>query len=614
MVGLGGSSSPASNWRARLLLAAGLLFCASPALADPSTESYSPYEQESIDLALERQGATLDPHPEGKRIRAILVDVLDVIEDRDPIVPNFLNWFHSNSRDYVIERELLFRTGDGYEVERVSESERNLRELRQLSAVVIVPLRTGDPETVDVLVIAKDIWSLRLNSDYRVINGELELLMLQPAEENLAGTHRRLLGNFIYEPDTLTFGGRFMDPRMAGSRISWVADANVIVNQESGDPEGSYGLVQYGLPLYSTRQKWAWGAAAGWHTEVTRRFSGASLLCAVDGSQDYCANVEGDPRAIPWVYDTEIITGRVSVTRSFGRDLKSDFTLGAEADRSVYRTPDLSAYDPVAAEEFREGRVPRTETRNGPYLQYHFYLNDFVSLLDVETLDLQESYLLGPELHLRFYPVAQAFGSTRDFLGYHGVLAYTHSLAQGLARAYVAGNVETEIVDQGMTLPDSEVQGGIRVVTPEVLIGRLIYDAALLYRPNNYSNKRVTLGGEGRLRGYPSMFYRGENLVASNLEFRSRPLHLATVLVAGALFYDAADAFDGRDIRIKHGLGFGLRVLFPQLERSVMRFDWGFALSSDPNVTSPFEGLVLTFRQAFGVPKMTPRGVETETR
>ncbi len=602
-----------------LVLALMCATVAQPASATPADEEYSDYEQETLDLVLESRGVTLDPQPAGKRIVGIDVEVLDVIEERDP-APNFLNWFHANSRDHVIRRELLFLRGERYEQQLARESERNIRALRQESLVIIAPLATGEPDTVRVLVIAKDIWSLRLNSDYRFQGGALEYLMLQPSEENLAGTHRRVLAQVIYEPDTLSFGGKAYEPRLAGSRTLAAVDGNVIVNHATGEIEGSFGDVQYGLPLYSTRQKWSWGAVASWHTEVSRRFIGTNQA-SFDRDPD-----DGVDDGIPYQWDSEIIAGRVSATRSYGTDVKSDVTFGAEAQRSVFRTPDLGAYDPAAARAFVDSELPMSDTRNGPFVQYHLYLNSFASLLDMETMSLQESYVLGPELYLRFYPVAEVFGSTRNFFGYRATMAYSLKVGDGFGRGYVSGTLEAE--PRGEAIYDSLVQTGFRYVSPRFVIGRLVHDGTMAFRGHNFSNSFVTLGGGGRLRGYASGLFIGDHLLASNLEFRSRAFSLWTVQVGGALFYDVADAFDEfGQLRMKQGAGFGLRVLFPQLERTVMRVDWGFALTEDrclradqslacdPGMpTSPLDGLILTFRQAFAVPRPTSAGVQITSK
>jgi hypothetical protein len=592
---------------------------ARPLSATPADEDYSDYEQETLDLVLEGRGGTLDSQPAGKRIVAIEVEVLDVIEQRDP-APNFLNWFHANSRDYVIRRELLFEKGEGYDQQLAQESERNIRALRQQSLVIIAPLATGESDTVKVLVIAKDIWSLRLNSDYRIQGGALEYLLLQPSEENLVGTHRRVLAQFVYEPDTLAIGGKIYEPRIAGSRTLAAVDGNVIVNHATGEVEGSFGDVQYGLPLYSTRQKWSWGAVASWHSEVSRRFIGTTQATF---DRDPADDVDD---GIPYQWDSEVIAGRFSATRSYGSNVKSDISFGAEAERSVFRTADLSAYDPAAVDAFVDSELPISDTRNGPFVQYHMYLNSFASLLDVETMSLQESYVLGPELYLRFYPVAEVFGSTRNFFGYRATLAYTAKVGDGLGRVYGSGTLEAE--PTGESIYDSLMQTGWRFVSPRFVIGRLVHDGTLAYRRHNFSNGFVSLGGDTRLRGYASGLFIGDHLLASNLEFRSRALSLWTVQVGGALFYDVGDAFDSfGQLRVKQGAGFGLRVLFPQLERTVMRVDWGFALTEDrclradqsfacnPGLpTSPFDGLILTFRQAFAVPRPTSAGVQITSK
>lgn len=153
-----------------------------------TTYDYSPYEQEAIDLTLKRLHAKIDPSPEGKIVEAIDIVTLEVIEPRDPL-PGFLNVFHVVSRRSTIEREVLIKKGETYMQVRADETARNLRRLPQLSVVICLPLRGSTPQRVRLLVITKDIWSLRLNSDVRFSSGGLELLALQPSEINLFGTH-----------------------------------------------------------------------------------------------------------------------------------------------------------------------------------------------------------------------------------------------------------------------------------------------------------------------------------------------------------------------------------------------------------------------------------------
>jgi hemolysin activation/secretion protein len=109
--------------------------------------------------------------------------------------------------------------------------------------------------------------------------------------------------------------------------------------------------------------------------------------------------------------------------------------------------------------------------------------------------------------------------------------------------------------------------------------GRVLYDGLLLHRYRDYLNDQFYLGGNGRLRGYLSDEFIGKDLIASNLEFRSRPVQVATLQFAGVLFYDLGDAFNGfESLHIKQSVGAGARLLLPQLDRLVFRVDWGLPL------------------------------------
>lgn len=217
--------------RLALTAALALLVLTAPARAEDA--SYSDYEQETIDDAVGRLGARIDESPDGKRIESVEIVTLDVIEKRDPI-PGFFNVFHITSRPWIIRRELLFKSGQRYDRRRVEESARNLRGLRQLSLVLVVPLVGSDDSSVRVLVITKDVWSLRLNTDFQYVDGKLTRLLLQPAEENVLGTHTMVGGLFVLEPATYSLGAQFIDRRVAGSRIQGTISGNVIFNRSTG--------------------------------------------------------------------------------------------------------------------------------------------------------------------------------------------------------------------------------------------------------------------------------------------------------------------------------------------------------------------------------------------
>jgi outer membrane translocation and assembly module TamA len=86
------------------------------------------------------------------------------------------------------------------------------------------------------------------------------------------------------------------------------------------------------------------------------------------------------------------------------------------------------------------------------------------------------------------------------------------------------------------------------------------------------------------------------------------PVQILSVQFGAALFYDVGDT--GRDfqnLRLRHGAGGGLRVAFPQIQRSVFRIDVGVPL--DPHDPAADTNVIARFEQAFGVPALSSPGL-----
>ena len=97
-----------------------------------------------ISQRLSERGLELEPDPDGKLIEDVQIATMDVFDERDP-VPDFVDVLHTTTREHVIRRELLFEPGARYDTRLADESARNLRDLIQLSIVLIVPARGSAP-------------------------------------------------------------------------------------------------------------------------------------------------------------------------------------------------------------------------------------------------------------------------------------------------------------------------------------------------------------------------------------------------------------------------------------------------------------------------------------
>lgn len=572
--------------------------------------SYSPYEKDTIRGALAQLGTRLDKKPEGKVVEAIEVMALDVLDSRD-LSPDFVNRLHVTTKEYILRREMLIRIGDRYDQAKVDESARVLRDRPQLSLVLVVPVVGSSPETVRLVVITKDVWSLRLNWNIEAVDTTITKLVLQPAETNLLGTHTILGALLTLKQDVVTVGGFFEDPSFTDRHLSGLVFANAVVNRSTGMTEGSFGMLRYGQRLHSLRQRWGWWLAVDWQTDVERLFQGIEQRL-FDGRllEDRIGLCRpGLPGCLPYEYDRERWRTSYEVSRSTGTRVKVIYSAGVEGDRRKYSAARLRGHDPAAVHAFAERAVPVSDTRLGPVAQLRSFHARYLQTIDYNTLGLQEDVQLGHDVLLRLYPGLRAAGSSRNLLGCRAAAGYTVRLGDGVARAVVSSAIQYSGRDQS----DALVQGSVRVATPRFGVGRLVYDATVVHRYLDYLNDQFLLGGNSRLRGYLADEFIGKDLIAQNLELRTRPLQVTTFQLGAALFYDSGDAFDGfSNLHLKHSVGLGMRLLIPQLDRVVFRVDWGLPLEPPrPDASTPQRSfstlpgaLFVTFGQAFAAPSI----------
>jgi hypothetical protein len=601
---------------------------------------YSAYERQTLDDALDYLHTREDRSPEGKTVEGIDILTLEVFERRDLVAPGvftFFNVFHTTTKHYVIDREVLLRPGHPYRQALVDDTIRNLRGLQQLSLVLTMATEGTTPDTVRLVVITKDVWSLRPNWNLQLTSGGLQSLSAQPAETNVAGTHQVAYLTFLYQPNSLLLGAGYTNPRVQGTRIEVAPQANIILNLPTGNPEGTTGGVLAGQPLYSPLTEWAWDAQTTWQDQIQRRYVNASLS---QGS--YVDPATG--KSLPFAFRVLQFNTQYTLTRSFGWTTKHDITIGASLVRSGYPTTPQEllgslppgTYDLQTEKDFISKEVPVGDNRVGPFVQYHTYSKRYARLLDFDTLGLQEDFRLGHDVYLNVYPVTTGLGSSRNFVGFDGAASYTVQMGDALARVAVEGIAEVQTSSACPLHPfsttvipgpvcDSSIEPALHVVSPTAFIGRFVFDAHLVYRPTNYLNQIELLGGDTRLRGYPSGYFYGSNVLDGNLEFRTRSVDIFSVQVGLVGFYDVGDAFNSfgpglcratgpkMDLSLPtsfcpyQSLGTGLRILFPQLDRVVFRGDIGFPIGNGHGLpeVSPVSFFV-TLGQAFTTPVVTP--------
>jgi outer membrane protein assembly factor BamA len=432
-----------------------------------------------------------------------------------------------------------------------------------------------------VLVVTKDQWSLRLNTEFRFDQARLDVLSFQFAEHNLAGRNKRLSVDFGFDPGRFSLGMSYSDPRIWGSRHQLKLIGGLYLSRETSNVEGGQLYFQVGRPLFSLRTRFGWEAKLQVTKDIARYFSGGVI---------YLRKVKDED--VPDVYRREQVAGQVQVQYSAGIVHKLNLSLGWRVQHQQYNLPDdfPDTISDAARTAYRQ-LLPRSESASGPFVGLNLFTARFIRLKDIQTLALTEDLRLGPELNLELRYAWHGFGFSSDYLEASGSLASQHYLGDNLFSYQVNAGVRLQYgIDPRGALLNEYLTAQVREITPAVGPLRLHLSAKLQLRGRDLEQQRMTLGSDSGLRGYAPRAIQGGSLYRVNAELRTKGLNLWTIHVGGVVFYDGGDAppvLNGylRDgsyfgTTYRHDVGFGLRLGLPQFNREVIRLDLGFPLES----------------------------------
>jgi hypothetical protein len=199
----------------------------------------------------------------GKIIRSILIEKLGFnrsVNDTNKITRNLFNdignILHASTRKHTILNNLFFTPGDILYPYLLADNERFLRELTYLQDARITVKETGSPDSVDVIVICKDVFPFGGSMDA----GSTKMASFEVNDDNLFGRGNRLqVRNFfdINRNPEYGIGFEFLKRNLAGSFINlsfgYRSEAPTF---NSGRREEKNLYVQGELPLVSPYHAW----------------------------------------------------------------------------------------------------------------------------------------------------------------------------------------------------------------------------------------------------------------------------------------------------------------------------------------------------------------------
>jgi hypothetical protein len=564
--------------------------------------TFSSLERQSVARALAARGYMIDAEPWGKTIAHVRVYNEDVFAEDNWL--QFINIFHYTTREKSIRDELTIGAGESWDDDKVAESARVLRDPLYSTVVALLPVRTAAPDKVDLLVVTRDVWSLRLNTKYTFQEGSLTNLSFSLSENNLLGHRNVLAATVVMDQGSIAVGPLFIDKNFLGKHLYLRGSSDDIMTRQSldivtptgartpsGDPnglldgggyhrEGGDASLQLALPLWALASEWGWGTSFAYSDAIARSYLGTGLRGYDDPRTPGMENIAREYR-----YKTESFNAYG--TRQWGSLLKQQFTFGYTLQTNVPTLIPFTILDPTLQEDFMRDVFPHNEVISQPYIQYAFYQPRYRTLRNYATYELAEDVQIGPSLTVSYGQSLAPLGSTHTF-GRPG-LAVGWTFAAG-ADGFVTSSASTSLriqpnADGIHDTIDNSASVAVRAATPTMGWWRVVMQSELDTNWHNTQNTYYTIGSDSGLRGYPINAFYGQRRFSAQVEARTTALLPVWVLrLGGVAFYEAGGAANSlAEMPIYQDVGFGVRALFLPTSRDLFRFDVAMPLRPSPS-------------------------------
>ena len=467
----------------------------------------------------------------GARIGTVRVVAQDVFDTSDPQEDKALfrlaNRLHKQTRPGLIERSLLFRSGEPLQRSTIEETERLLRGYRFLYDVQIRPVAVHDG-VVDIEVVTRDTWSFdpgfHAGRSGGANSGGIKL-----REYNLLGLGIGVGVARSRDVDRSSTEFSLTNPRVFGS---WAAlELSTARNSDGHRDEAS--LVR---PFYALDARWTAGITALDDERIDRLYRAGEQVGGYRHREQRLQLFGGWSR------------GRVD------GDVQR-WTVGIDLDDDAYGA------DPAFA---APAALPADRRWRGPFLRWDFIEDRYDRELNRNLVGEPEYFALGLQASVR---VAQ---NLRGWGGSDSGLRLSAAVAQGFEPA----DRDTLTLSAAVAadrLPDGwRTRAGVaaRYYRPQgphrLFYAALAADAQRRGEPA----EALLLGGDNGLRGYPLRYQSGDRRVLFTVEQRFyTDLYVWRLFrVGGAVFADLGRAWGGADPNTADpgwlgDVGIGLRIV-----------------------------------------------------
>jgi outer membrane protein assembly factor BamA len=481
-----------------------------------------------------------------KKITIVRKNVFDDILTNHPhFYYRWANDIHIVTKECVVRRELLFAVGDTLNLERVIESERNLR-LGQFIGEVYV---RADPESsgsgIDLTVTATDLWTTKAETSLDLGGGKYSI-GFAATEGNFMGWGKYIQLTAQTGNDQKGYEGFYSDDRLLGTRLG-------IDFHYSRYTYDKVVALHFRRPQYSLAVPYAFAVNYIKRNSRLRLFN--------DGSEYF--RYKHDMRFI----DAQ---GIYSLGESRRLNLLTGYTF------------EDNNYSPDIAGAPLNSVIPDDETMAFPSIGIGGQVIRYGIERYLDLAGSPEDLTYGAFLTYTIGHSLKNLGA--NYLGWYNSIS-GQFLANPIGRLFVGGI--DRVTWWGHDGRSQRIRHRFETVLyyktgpTQVLALNAMTDFAWRQMPTY----QVILGGNNGLRGFSSFELAGTKLAMGNVEYRFYlPVTILTVKLGGAAFFDCGNVWQsGQRIdlgQLKSDIGFGLRFgLTKSATSRVLRLDFARALT-----------------------------------
>jgi hemolysin activation/secretion protein len=492
----------------------------------------------------------------GAVIGEVRIDSQDVFDEADPRenygLYRLANTLHIRTRESVIRRQLLFRSGERVSQRVIEETERLLRGNSYLYEVTIRPVafRNG---IVDIEVRTRDTWSLQPGASYSRGGGS-DTGVVSLEEKNFLGTG---VSVGVAGSSSVDRSGSEFEIQHNQVFGNWTAFRYKIADYSDGSAES----ISLARPFYALDTRWALGASAATFDRIDAIYTNADIV----------AQYRHQGRT------SEVFGG---LSKGLVNGWVQRYSAGVGYQEDLYSVDPARPLPPA---------VPADQTLVYPFVRYELIEDKYVKVFNREKIGRPEYIVLGWNASVQIGRSSTGLGATRDLWLYSGAVSKGTRFERGgdlLANLWFSGqNADGRGERQFLG-------AAARYYLPHGPRNVFYVSGSADAVRNPYVSDQLLLGGDNGLRGYPLRYQSGNQRALFTLEERVytdwHPFQLFRV--GGAVFYDIGRAWGGDyenpvNSSWLQDFGFGLRI---SIDRSasgnVLHVDVAFPINAPDDI------------------------------